>query len=313
MNLQSLLETLVIPPFLKQITAVVVLIADTDGNVRDSNRGFRYLLGKEQSDTDLGNVRTMFLQPTLADLSASTEQTFPDPCYQGILNIGDHNGYHSVIGSVFQQGDLLLIIAEHNVSDLENLNAMVIDLNNEMADMQRELVRKNRALARSEEKYKQLMLTDSLTGLANRRHLKQRADADIERCSRYQEPMCLAIADIDHFKLINDSYGHDIGDLVLCTFAETVRQNIRKSDFVARVGGEEFAILLIKVSLEQAHEIIDNIRTKIAHHHIDSINQSITASFGITEFKPGDQLDQLMKRADTALYVAKRKGRNQVA
>ncbi|WP_319381439.1 diguanylate cyclase [Thiomicrorhabdus sp.] len=152
---------------------------------------------------------------------------------------------------------------------------------------------------------------DQLTGVYNRRmfdELTRRAILDFQR---YREPICLLITDIDHFKRVNDEFGHHFGDEILKGMASVLSTNLRKTDTVARWGGEEFAVLLPKADVHQAHEIADKLRRMIEKEKFYE-GFHITASFGVTELRIDETADDWFRRADSALYDAKASGRNRV-
>lgn len=165
----------------------------------------------------------------------------------------------------------------------------------------------------------QLANTDHLTGILNRRAFMERMEAELHRTSRHDQPLSLIITDIDHFKRINDQFGHVVGDRVLQQFVEAVATIIRPYDFLGRYGGEEFAIGLPGVNEQQAGEIAERIRREVAA--LDPAASDLppgahlTASFGAACLcrEAGEQLQSLITRADDALYRAKREGRNRVS
>lgn len=156
-----------------------------------------------------------------------------------------------------------------------------------------------------------LATTDDLTGAYNRRQFEVTTRREINRASRYTESLSLIMFDIDYFKRINDSDGHDAGDEVLKSIAEIVQQNIRDTDLFARVGGEEFTVLAPGTTIEGATEIAEKLRQKI-FAHIFEPSGAVTASFGVVELKRDESLDGMSKRVDNALYQAKERGRNRV-
>lgn len=161
-----------------------------------------------------------------------------------------------------------------------------------------------------------LSMTDELTGLPNRRDFFLLAAEEFRKAKRYRLPMCLIMLDIDHFKNINDTYGHDAGDSILRCFAETLRKNGRDSDLVARIGGEEFVILLPNTKLHDAMTFAERLRASIEREGCIFEKQCvpITASLGVAAFGEGmETLDLLLKEADNAMYRAKKEGRNRVA
>jgi diguanylate cyclase (GGDEF)-like protein len=157
-----------------------------------------------------------------------------------------------------------------------------------------------------------LAVTDPLTTLINRRKFNELLSYEIERNQRYQVDLSLIMCDIDHFKQINDSFGHDVGDNALKIFSDKIKKNIREVDIFARWGGEEFMILMPNVKISDANSIAEKLRKVIETTNIKAID-SLTASFGVTNFSSGDTMESFIKRADAALYQAKDKGRNTVA
>ena len=154
--------------------------------------------------------------------------------------------------------------------------------------------------------------TDSLTQLYNRHYFTPLIQQEMERNQRYKTSLCLIMVDIDHFKSINDTYGHNLGDTVLKRVASLLLKSIRKTDSVGRWGGEEFMILLPNTTLIQAHVVAEKIRYNIEQASIIP-QKTITISLGIAEHHQESNPDPLIQRADAALYHAKERGRNQVA
>lgn len=162
----------------------------------------------------------------------------------------------------------------------------------------------------------QMAHTDLLTSLHNRRYFELLAEQHLVRSKEQHFPMYLLMLDIDHFKRINDNYGHDIGDEVLKFIANIIKRNIRQSDIVARFGGEEFVILLSNLDLAQAEIVAKRICEDIAHEPFN-VNQQVqlqvTCSIGFARFLPHcHTLMSLIKASDLAMYIAKQQGRNRV-
>ena len=169
------------------------------------------------------------------------------------------------------------------------------------------------ALHDLKEELQQQARTDGLTGCVNRRHFFELAEAEYARSRRHGTPLSLIAIDIDHFKRINDRYGHPVGDIVLQDFVGCCRGLLREVDILARAGGEEFCILLPDTRLDVAREIAERIRTMtMACHPIDAHpSLQINASFGVTALESTDpDFQSLFARADRALYLAKDRGRN---
>jgi len=152
---------------------------------------------------------------------------------------------------------------------------------------------------------------DGLTQIYNRNKFDEIFSEEIKRTQRYNNPFSIAILDIDKFKNVNDTYGHLIGDEVLITMAQTLNNNIRETDTLARWGGEEFVILFKNTTLSEAKEVAQALTNKIEENR-HAIAGTVTASFGCTEYKDGDSTQSIFKRCDDALYMAKENGRNRV-
>jgi len=157
--------------------------------------------------------------------------------------------------------------------------------------------------------------TDELTGLMNRRTILKRLDEEQQRAIRLRQNLCIMIIDLDHFKLINDKYGHLFGDLVLKNVAASIRNTVRTYDITGRIGGEEFLIVSPEVAMEVAISLAERVRRLISELVIEQGGQeiSVTVSVGVTTLESGDMgVVPMMKRADQALYLAKEQGRNRV-
>jgi diguanylate cyclase (GGDEF)-like protein len=148
----------------------------------------------------------------------------------------------------------------------------------------------------------ELSLTDPLTGVANRRRWDTDLRTATARAGRSREPLAVALLDIDHFKRFNDTHGHPAGDALLVQAAEAWQAQLRPGDLLARVGGEEFAVLLIACDEDGARPVVDRLRT--------ATPGTTTCSAGIAVLEPGDSGTDLMRRSDVALYQAKESGRN---
>jgi diguanylate cyclase (GGDEF)-like protein len=159
-----------------------------------------------------------------------------------------------------------------------------------------------------------LAITDPLTGIFNRRHFFELASVEFERASRYSQPLSLLMWDIDHFKTVNDTHGHRIGDQVLRMVAERGRQNLREGDLLGRYGGEEFVALLNGADRESARIIGERVRIAIERepYLVEGGDVSISISVGVADLDDCQSLEVMLDRADQALYQAKRSGRNRV-
>lgn len=163
----------------------------------------------------------------------------------------------------------------------------------------------------NKEELSRLAVTDKLTGLYNRRRFEEVLENELSRSRRFNHPFSLMIIDIDHFKEVNDSFGHDVGDRVLIEISKLIKENIRSTDVLVRWGGEEFVIICLETNLSSIKSIADNIRKKIESYTFKDIGNK-TVSIGLTVYENDDTQASILKRADNALYKAKNDGRNRV-
>jgi diguanylate cyclase (GGDEF)-like protein len=178
-----------------------------------------------------------------------------------------------------------------------------------------ELATANEALREKNKQLEELSITDSLTGLYNRHHLIETLAGEVARSRRHNRAFTLLIMDIDHFKSYNDTYGHLAGDEALRRTGVLLKESIRSCDYAARYGGEEFILILPETEAEDGVETAERIRNLIAEKDMGSGENplKVTISAGVASFpRDGDDPHSLMKRADMALYEAKRRGRNRV-
>jgi diguanylate cyclase (GGDEF)-like protein len=159
-------------------------------------------------------------------------------------------------------------------------------------------------------------ITDELTELANRRYFMETLETELRRAERFDEPLALVFADLDDFKRVNDRFGHHVGDDVLRAFADVVRKRVRAIDLGARLGGEEFAVLLLETDLVGAEALAESLRSAVESLEVRVAGGGavkVTASFGVAAYPETHTADELMTAADRALYRAKREGKNRVS
>jgi len=191
-----------------------------------------------------------------------------------------------------------------------SFNEMVENLQTTMAS-KNELIAEIEKRKVAEEKLKCLIITDELTKINNRRAANQFLHQMIERAQRYDEKLSVIILDIDHFKRVNDNHGHDYGDTVLIELSAILSDGIRTCDMVARIGGEEFLIILPQIDKDQAYLVAERIRNTVSDYNFTKLDQ-LTVSMGVTELTISDDFDTILKRADDGLYSSKETGRNKV-
>lgn len=195
--------------------------------------------------------------------------------------------------------------------DLKNLNKKLITVNRKLEE---KIEKRTLELEQSNEELKKLSWTDPLTQLLNRRSCEKRFENEIARFERTKKPFCIILCDLDHFKSINDTYGHNAGDYVLTEVARIFNENSRKTDMVSRWGGEEFLFLLTGTEMKGGVIMGEKIRAEIEDAIFEYEQQTlpITMSLGISVYKEGQAMDDCIKEADEQLYSAKKAGRNRL-
>ncbi len=194
-------------------------------------------------------------------------------------------------------GDLEKVIEVHRHDEPGQLLAALEQMRGELWKQQADLER--------------LATTDTLTGLPNRRRLEEACQLQMSRVKRHGEKLSVVMIDVDKFKSVNDTHGHQVGDLVLQNVAQVLDETVRESDFVGRWGGEEFMVLCPGTRLNEARIVAEKLRAAIAAHEFPVVGEK-TASFGVAQLGTDEPLERAVERADAALYLAKENGRNRV-
>jgi len=201
------------------------------------------------------------------------------------------------------------------VHEIQELSDAMLDMAESIHEYQHNLELKvkerTKELKEKNEELERVSVTDKLTNIYNRLKLDEVILSQLTRAQRYNEKFGLMIIDVDYFKQVNDTYGHQVGDTTLVEISTILSNNVRKSDTVGRWGGEEFMIICPHTNHNGLEELANNLRTKIEKHKFPTINKK-TASFGITIYKNQDDIETIIHRADEALYKAKENGRNRV-
>ena len=197
------------------------------------------------------------------------------------------------------------------VQENEQMTKATQDLNSSLEKSQKQMVEINKQL----DQLRHENLSDALTGVSNRRAFDLRIETEVKISHDTAKPLCLCMVDIDHFKKINDTYGHAVGDEVLKYFGRALKQGVKGRDMVARYGGEEFAIILPDTDIADAHKLMTQLKTDLARISLKIKNSdqrlgNVTASFGLAACAPELDHNALIERADGQLYEAKSGGRN---
>lgn len=292
--------------YVDRYAPVLFLVLDADGSIARMNAFAGKVIGDHCIGKSFDSVIIDYHQ------SFSLEAACQSPEVPRLLNIetqaGPTQSYHF---HFFKSDQAVFAFAHLDVAEIESLSSELVSANQELNNLNRRLNKKNRDLRDANATIVELTRTDPLTKLANRRYFETRIEEMVSVAKRQSQPLSLVMTDIDHFKAINDNYGHDAGDRVLIGYADLMMQGVRLEDMVARFGGEEFIILLPASHMDQAWNVAERLRTELSHADLIGNGVFVTASFGVSALKAGEPIENFIKRADKALYQAKQQGRNQ--
>lgn len=294
------------------LLTVAAALLDAKGVLLEANAGFLRLLPPGGAQPVGAMAARFFIQPAFSALAGAPEGGAIES-YRGLMTLGDYAGRtRTLVGRVWRTPEGIRMLAEYDIAELERHNVAMLDLNREASDAQHVLARANVTLKQREAQSVAASLTDALTGLGNRRRLDEALAVEIGRAVRTGGSLSAVMADVDHFKRVNDQYGHGAGDQVLARVGALLKSQTRTTDIVARFGGEEFLVLMPLASLAQAVTKADQLRRALSAELIDPLPAPVTASFGAAELLPGEDAQSFLKRVDAALYEAKRGGRDRV-
>ncbi|WP_457748873.1 diguanylate cyclase [Sulfurimonas sp.] len=268
----------------------MVFITDTNGIIEYVNDSVSIKTGYEREE--LVGKKTNILK------SGKHTQEFYKKLWATILS---GQNYHNVIIDKTKDGrlyyaDLKITPLFDDNQTIQNFVATSTDITNRIE---------------MEKKLEKMATIDSLTGIYNRYKIDDEINLQIARCERYKEVFSIIMFDIDFFKVVNDTYGHDAGDRVLKVLSQLISKHIRVTDIFGRWGGEEFVIILSKTGEDEAFIIAEKLRKIVENYTIDG-KYNITISSGVTQYIAPQSREELIKKVDEGLYLAKEKGRNQV-
>jgi diguanylate cyclase (GGDEF)-like protein len=301
-----------LPAEMDGVSAVVAATLDASGALLQANTGFLRLLAPPAPGVSATELKDWFVQPGLAALKGAVANA-ADHVYSGLMTVGTEQGLTRTLKArVWRAGDLWHVLAEHDIDELERVCATVLQLNQEYAFAQARLAQLNIHLKQREAQILAASLSDPLTGVGNRRRLEQALPLELSRAKRSGESLSAIMCDIDHFKQVNDQFGHEVGDSVLIGISHILLSQMRPTDIVTRFGGEEFVVLMPNTGIVSAMEAAERLRAIVQIFRIAPLVDPVTASYGVAELQPDEQAASLLKRIDSAMYVAKLSGRNRV-
>lgn len=229
-------------------------------------------------------------------------------------------GYGLVLYLLIRYEQSSIISATQLLQELLQFGALALVtliftvLSTGISNLRGQLSGKNIELQLALEKVQEVAIKDDLTGVYNRRFIMEVLDRQKQLAERGQEDFSLCFVDLDYFKRVNDNYGHGVGDKVLVACAHTLLEMIRSVDYCARIGGEEFILVLANSTAEQSLVVAERVRSSIENIDFSDIDEGfkLTASIGLTDFKSGESIVEALSRVDALLYEAKAAGRNNV-
>jgi len=279
---------------------LIVVLVDASARVLDYNKGFEIIVGPA------GDARG---QPFSSFCSSESQQLELVPGFGNGAPVPyllhTWSGHEILLHAYPHADDQVLFIGAATHPDESQAIQRMSRLTTEMGNLVRELRRAN-------QRTQALANRDDLTGLANRRYFFDRLETTLAHALRHRRPLSLMMVDLDHFKQVNDRFGHADGDTVLRAFAQLLREDARAADLPARIGGEEFAMMLPDTDAQQAVHVAERLRQQTAALRPLAPEYSVTVSIGLAVSQADDQADALLRRADRALYAAKDGGRNRV-
>ncbi|GEM_PF-897256 len=299
-------------------THLGLIVTDAKRRVLYANQGFEELTGFATSEIKGQSLRP-FLQGKKTD--QKTVQEIRDALNNGkevdctLLNYTkDKTPYwnHLVITPIFRDGKLVNFVGvQQDVTEAVRTKNEIDELNNSLEHIVAERTEK---LQEANEKLKRISIEDPLTGALNRRAFYQSYNTELKRTGRSGQPLSMALMDLDHFKKINDRYGHLFGDKVLKHVVDIINNNMRETDYLFRMGGEEFLLLMSTTGIVQAKIVCERIRKSIADSHVyDGAERiAVTLSIGLISHHGDISVTDALKIADESMYLAKQKGRNNV-
>lgn len=284
-----------------------VLVLDSHGRIVDINPAMQIFLDKEPSSligkkvSEALDIWTEKPEQLLSDLETRTELNLPN----------NPSRYLDLRVTPLYDDDRRLsgrLIVFRDVTERKQVEK---DLRHAMDRMQTQLIE----IGLLQSQLREQAIRDSLTNLFNRRYLDETLERELARASRELYPLCVVMMDLDHFKTVNDTYGHEAGDVVLRTLANTVIKQSRQGDFVCRYGGEEFVLVMPNIGIEIAKARATELQKNIEELKIpyDRFNLTVTISMGLAWYPAhGTTQQEILRAADRALYAAKHAGRNRV-
>ena len=290
--------------FLK-VNLDMLCIADTDGNFLRVNKKFEHVLGYKIDELEGKSFLSLVHEDDIPSTLDAIKDLKEQKTILGFINrFRCKDGKYRYFEWYAQANGKYIYASARDITEKRKIEMQLRKMNEDLIKLTRKLKKKNEVL-------ETFAGIDELTGMYNRHFLNIRIEEEMASSDRYSEPLSMFILDLDHFKHVNDTWGHPVGDAVLKNTAGITRNIIRTSDVLGRLGGEEFIVLMPQTNLNGALIAAEKIREALDKNR-HSIVGKVTASFGVAERKKNESFNSWYKRADEALYQAKEGGRNRV-
>lgn len=290
--------------FLK-VNIDMLCVADIKGNFLKVNKAFKRILGYKAEDLEGKPFYSLINPEDIPSTIDAMKKLEDQEVISSFVNrVRGKDGTYRYLEWHSQPNGKYIYSSARDITEKRKLEMELYNSNEDLKKITEELKKKNADL-------KVLAVTDELTGLYNRHFLDQRIENEMKRSDSENQPISLVILDMDHFKRVNDTWGHPVGDEVLKQTANLANSIISPPDFLVRIGGEEFVILMPQSNLHGAVIVAEHIRIAIEKYEYPGVGH-LTSSFGVAERNPHETFYKWYKRADEALYRAKEEGRNRV-
>ncbi|WP_286758465.1 sensor domain-containing diguanylate cyclase [Ralstonia sp. RL] len=292
-----------------------IIVIDELGMVRDFNPAAEKMFGVTASEIVGQSVNRLMPEPIRnahdSYIAAYLDRGTPRIIgkgreVEGLRNNGETFPMELAVTEMRVHGRRIFVATIRDITRRKRDEAALRKANEEL---ERKVMARTAELAKANDELQKLATTDALTKVMNRRQFDTELQRELERARRYGVPFALILFDVDHFKRVNDRFGHLSGDRVLAEMAQLISTETRVNDIFARWGGEEFVLLVHGVDADGALQIAEKLRALVATHAFPH-GHSVTASFGVTAYAEGDDSVSIMQRVDQALYRAKEHGRN---
>lgn len=296
--------------FLVELSDMIIVVLDKDLKIRKYNKAFANMLVYSEEEIIGLNFSELLEEAINLKLPSHGRTRKQQLKFKNQVIAREKWLGFSFDCYIINEDDWYLLTGSYQLPEREEYFKKLTKLNNQLTNKTRELTSKNLELKKSREIIEKLLRTDELTGISNRRAFNEFFEKIYSLARRHASPLSLVIIDLDDFKIINDTYGHKAGDQVLKAVGKLLAATIRQEDIAARIGGDEFTVLLPETGINEANEFVSRVNLKLEELSLDEIPYKLSASFGVAELNQKETMDEFFRRADKNLYIAKNSNKN---